>query len=73
MGKKLSCCRGGDSPYKQKDSQYNLTASEIKYDETVSSQLQHISDREPGDAEGEPTSDPRSGPLFVEKCSQQSE
>lgn len=71
MGKKLSCCRGGDSPYKQKDSQYNLTASEIKYDETVSSQLQHISDREPGDAEGEPTSDPRSGPLFVEKCSQQ--
>lgn len=72
MGKKLSCCRNNTpSPFKQKDSQHNLTASEIKFDETVSS-LQHISEREAGDTEGDPSTSPTCGPLFVEKCAQQS-
>ncbi|KAI2804706.1 hypothetical protein RDWZM_008022 [Blomia tropicalis] len=67
MGKKLStCCKGGSSPYKQKESQYNLTAA-IQYDETMSS-LQHISEREPmDDADYDPSTNPTAGPLFLER------
>lgn len=65
MGNKFSCCKGNSSPYKQNDSLNNLT-SELKYDETITS-LQHISERETGDTDFDPSTNPTAGPLFIQR------
>lgn len=67
MGCKLSCCKSkNESPYKNRDSLNNLTTNELKYDETISS-LQHISERETGDTDYDPSTNPTAGPIFIQR------
>lgn len=66
MGSKLSCC-ACTSPRLERKLEDNYLPNADVYQEESISNLQHISEREPEDFDGDPSTHPTAGPLFMQR------
>ncbi|XP_074661597.1 cyclin-Y-like protein 1 [Tubulanus polymorphus] len=72
MGNKHSCCFYTSGSHRKKLPEEKYQPSELPIPEPVvrrasSSNLQHISEREPEDSEGDPSNHPKTGTLFLNR------
>ena len=67
MGNKISCCKANSPRITRKtNNSSTFFGSDIRND-TSSTNLQHISEREPDDIDSDPSSHPTCGPLFMQR------
>ncbi|XP_054708758.1 cyclin-Y-like protein 1 [Uloborus diversus] len=67
MGNKLSCCACQSPIYERKLEDHYLEAYRNSFPDESIFNLQHISEREPEDFDGDPSTHPTAGPLFMQR------